>query len=177
MEQVTRRFATPPRSLSEDAFVDRFGAVYEHSPWVARDTWRHGLGAAQDSIGGLAMALAATVDAAGEARKLTLIRAHPDLGGRAARDGALTQQSSREQVGAGLGHCSPQELERLETMNSAYREKFGFPFVMAVTGRSLADIVAAFEQRLDNEPVAEQERALAEIHEIARLRLFNLVIY
>lgn len=177
MEQVTRRFATSPCSLSEDAFVGRFGAVYEHSPWVARDTWRRGLDMAQDSIGGLAAALAATVDAADEVRKLTLIRVHPNLGGHAARDGTLTRQSSREQSGAGLGYCSPQELERLEAMNSAYREKFGFPFVMAVTGRSLADIMAAFGQRLDNEPVAEQERALQEIHKIARLRLFNLVIY
>ncbi len=161
-----------PSSLPEGDFVERFGAIYEHSPWIARETWRRGLRAAHDTVDGLASALAATVENADDARKLALIRAHPDLG--VVHNGPLTAYSSREQAGAGLIDDAGPELARLRAMNTAYRAKFGFPFVMAVKGCSLPEIMVAVERRLDNDAVTERDRALREIHRIARLRLAEM---
>jgi OHCU decarboxylase len=115
--------------------------------------------------------MADCVDNASVERQLELIRAHPDLVGKAAVAGELTEDSSTEQASAGLDRCSPEEYERFEALNRAYRDKFGFPFVMAVRNSSRADILAAFGSRLDNHYDEEFETALAEIHKIAQLRL------
>jgi 2-oxo-4-hydroxy-4-carboxy-5-ureidoimidazoline decarboxylase len=111
-----------------------------------------------------------TVDAASDTRKIALIRAHPDLAGRAAIAGELSADSSEEQASAGLDSCSPAEFFELQSLNDRYREKFGFPFVMAVRNRSRREIIAAFQMRLENDPATEFERALSEIHKIAKLR-------
>jgi OHCU decarboxylase len=100
-----------------------------------------------------------------------LIRAHPDLAGKAQIAGELTADSTSEQASAGLDQCSIEEYERFQSLNEAYRDKFGFPFVMAVRNSSLAEILDAFGGRLENDPDVEFETALAEIHKIARLRL------
>lgn len=160
-----------PGELSEDAFIARFGSVYEHSEWVARRAWKQGIGREHDTPAGLAALLAAQVEAADEATQIALIRAHPDLGGRAAQAGTLTADSAREQAGAGLDACSPDEYERLQQLNTAYQDTFDFPFVIAVKGLQRADILAAMAQRLHNDRKTEQRRALDEIHKIARLRL------
>lgn len=168
------RLGRPPSDMSEPEFVEMFGGIYEHSPWVARDTRRRSLDERHDTVEGLAEALAATVDAADAAARLELIRAHPDLAGRAAVGGELGEASSREQAGAGIDQCSPEEYERFQSLNEAYKSRFGFPFVMAVKGSSRQEILAAFEERLGNDAAAEFERAIKEIHRIARFRLNEL---
>lgn len=171
MNDDDKQLSPAPSRMTETDFVARFGAVYEHSPWVAQRAWQSGLGAGQDTLGGLAAILAAQVEAAQESEQFTLIRAHPDLGGNAAVAGELTQESAQEQAGAGLDACTPAEYERLQELNAAYLDKFGFPFVVAVKGLQRDDILAAMAQRLENDPATEQRRALDEIHKIARLRL------
>ncbi|HSH42665.1 MAG TPA: 2-oxo-4-hydroxy-4-carboxy-5-ureidoimidazoline decarboxylase [Arenicellales bacterium] len=166
-----KQLGKPPGAMSEAEFIDAFGHIYECSPWVAREAWRRGLGEDGDSLEGVARALAATVDAADDDTKLDLIRAHPDLAGRAAVRGELGEASTREQAGAGIDQCSPAEYERFQTLNAAYKEKFGFPFVMAVKGSDREAILSAFEERLENNRDTEFQRAIAEIHRIARFRL------
>jgi OHCU decarboxylase len=161
----------------EAAFVARYGGVYESSPWVAREAWARGdLPAEADApvhvpIDDLAARLAAVVEDAGRERQLALVRAHPDLAGKAAVAGTLTEESTAEQQSAGLDQCTPGEYERFQHLNEAYHRRFGFPFVMAVRGASRGDILDAFGERLGNEPETELRRALDEIHRIARLRL------
>lgn len=167
MEFDLTTIGKPPSAMNEAEFVAAFGGIYEHSPWVARAAFRRRLSAEHDTVAALAAALAACVDAADDAARLALIRAHPDLAGRA----ALGAASSREQAGAGIDACSPQEYDHFQFLNTAYREKFGFPFVMAVQGSDRRTILAAFEARLANDTDTELQRAIAEIHRIARLRL------
>ena len=168
------RFAEPPRKLDEAGFVQCFGGVYEHSPWIAHQLWQQGLDEQHDTVDGLANALAQIVDSAGQDRQLTLIQAHPDLAGRAAVAGELTADSTGEQHSAGIDQCSPEEFSRFQQLNDTYKAKFGFPFVMAVKGSDRHAILAAFEQRLHNSPADEFQRAITEIHKIARLRLTAL---
>jgi 2-oxo-4-hydroxy-4-carboxy-5-ureidoimidazoline decarboxylase len=150
-------------------FVARYGGIYEHSPWVAAEAEpvADGLG----DIERVADIMADCVDNASRERQLELIRAHPDLAGRAQVAGGLTADSTSEQASAGLDRCTPDEYARFQSLNAAYREKFGFPFVMAVRGSSRLAILEAFETRLANDADTEFETALAEIHKIARLRL------
>lgn len=155
--------------MSANAFVDRFGGIYEHSPWVAE----RAASVLEDSATTeqLASVMADCVDNASVEQQLALIRAHPDLAGRAQIAGELTAESTEEQASAGLDHCSPEEYEQFQSLNTAYKEKFGFPFVMAVRGSNRAEILAAFERRLQHDYATEFETALTEIHKIARLRL------
>lgn len=155
--------------MSDDDFLQRFGGIYEHSPWVAERAAPHvGKSADYDQIANL---LADCVDNASREQQLELIRAHPDLAGKAQVAGELTAASTAEQASAGLDACSPEEYERFRSLNERYRRKFGFPFVMAVRGATRHEILAAFERRLANDPETEFETALIEIHKIARLRL------
>lgn len=164
-----------PGSMGRDAFVARFGGVYEDSPWIAERLWHRGLGETANSAAGLATALAAIVAEAGIDEKLALIRAHPDLAGKAAVAGEMTEESKGEQASAGLDHCSREELARFQELNRAYKTKFGFPFILAVKGRNRQQILAAFEARLSNAPEAEFAEALRQIDQIALLRLEALM--
>jgi 2-oxo-4-hydroxy-4-carboxy-5-ureidoimidazoline decarboxylase len=159
-----------PRSIPE--FVKRYGGVYESSPWVAEQAAAV-VGDAAD-IAAIASVMADCVDNASEEKQLALIRLHPDLAGKAQVAGELTPDSASEQQSAGLDQCSTEEYRRFQELNDAYREKFGFPFVMAVRDRSRAEILDAFAGRLENARELEFETALAEIHKIARLRLETL---
>lgn len=150
-------------------FVARYGAIYENSPWVAERAERHVAGCRD--IDTIATVMADCVNNAALDEQLELIRAHPDLAGKAQTAGKLTADSRSEQARAGLDQCTNEEYEKFQILNRAYREKFGFPFVMAVRDSNRAEILAAFEARLGNEPTTEFETALAEIHKIARLRL------
>jgi len=152
-------------------FVARFGGVYEHSPWIAEALYRRGLTPAEDTPDGLAAAMADVLSGADNDSKFALIRAHPDLAGRAAIAGALTEASKTEQAGAGLDRCSPEEYRRFQAMNEAYKAKFRFPFILAVGGKTRHDILAAFEARLGNDRDTEFRTALEQIDRIARLRL------
>lgn len=152
-----------------DAFIRRFGGIYEHSPWVAAAAFDAGVDAA--GAAELERVLREAVDAATAEQKLALIRAHPDLAGRAAIAGKLTEDSTTEQASAGIDRCTPAEYARLQSYNARYKDRFGFPFVMAVRGSNLRAILAAFETRLRNDTDTEFETAIAEIHKIAALRL------
>ena len=126
---------------------------------------------AGDATETLAMLMADCVDNASTEKQLALIRAHPDLAGKAQLAGELTEESTTEQASAGLDQCSAEEYERFQALNTEYLEKFGFPFVMAVRGSDRAAILDAFSARLENDYELEFETALIEIHKIARLRL------
>jgi OHCU decarboxylase len=149
-------------------FVSRYGGIYEHSPWVAEETCDEATGLSHDQ---LATVFAACVDKASREKKLALIRAHPDLAGSAAVAGELTLDSTSEQASAGIDQCSAAEFEKFQLLNTGYKEKFGFPFVMAVRNSDRHLILAAFETRMQNDPTTEFDTAIEEIHKIARLRL------
>ena len=154
---------------SVEEFVTRYGGIYEHSPWVAEAAAAKV--SAADDVERIAAVMAECVDTAPDERQLELIRAHPDLAGRAQVAGELTADSSSEQASAGLDQCTPGEFDRFQELNRRYHEKFGFPFVLAVRGRGRAEILACFEKRLGNDSATEFKTAIAEIHKIARLRL------
>jgi OHCU decarboxylase len=154
-----------------DAFVDRYGALFEHSPWVAERAWdKRPFGDREE----LMQKLAEAMYEAPRDRQLALIRAHPDLAGRAAIEGTLTADSAREQSSAGLDRLTPDEYEAFTRTNTAYRERFGFPFVVCVREHDKASILATAEARLQNDPETEVRTALGEIAKIARLRLNDL---
>lgn len=152
-----------------DEFVNRYGGIYEHSSWVAEESFV--AAASVEDIHELAAIFANCVDRADHARKLALIRAHPDLAGKAAMSGELTEESSAEQASAGIDRCTVEEYEQFQQLNGQYKDKFGFPFVMAVRDSSRQDILAAFASRLNNDKQTEFETAINEIHKIARMRL------
>jgi len=155
-----------------DRFVETLGGIFEHSPWVAEAVAPARPFASRDS---LHAAMVAAVDAADEGQKLALLRAHPDLAGKLARAGALTDASTAEQASAGLDRLSEEEFQRFTAFNIAYTEKFGFPFIIAVRENTKASILAAFGRRITNSREAEFSTALAEVAKIARLRLTNLL--
>jgi OHCU decarboxylase len=151
-------------AMDRDAFVAALGGVFEHSPWIAEAAWPKRPFA---DVASLHRAMVATVEEAGREPQLALIRAHPELGaGRIAAD-----FSRREQAAAGLAVEAESERERLRGLNLGYRERFGFPFILAVKGLGPAEIRAALERRLGNAPDEEFRAALAEIGKIARFRL------
>ncbi|WP_083024269.1 2-oxo-4-hydroxy-4-carboxy-5-ureidoimidazoline decarboxylase [Vreelandella lionensis] len=160
-----------PSQCSLEAFVQHYGDVYEHSPWVAEATWQHGLSESHDAPDALAELMGLMLQQATSEQQIDVIQAHPDLAGKAALAGELTQDSTNEQAGAGLDQCSPKEFARFEQLNAAYKEKFGFPFVIAVKGLDRYDILAAFEERLENGLAQERETAIKQIIRIARFRL------
>lgn len=162
-------FQHPPSALSRADFVARFGGVYEHSPWVAEAVWDGG--GVADRVEALAEAMRAVVEAAPEAARLALLHAHPDLAGRLALAGKLTADSSAEQAAAGLDRCTPEELVAFQSLNTAYRARFGFPFIVAVRGLTRQAILDRFGERLGNSAATEFRTALDEVHRIARLRL------
>ncbi len=155
-----------------DEFVNRYGGIYEHSPWVAEES--HEVAASVDAVDELAEIFASCVDQADHERKLALIRSHPDLAGKAAIGGELTEESSAEQASAGVDQCTREEYEQFQAMNDQYKEKFRFPFVMAVRDSNRQEVLAAFTSRLLNDRQTEFETAINEIHKIARLRLQEL---
>ena len=147
------------------AFVDRYGVLFEHSPWVVERA------ADRLPLTDLHAGLMQVVKDAAPEEQLALIRAHPELAGKAAIDRTLTEASAAEQASAGLDRLTPAEFERFRALNADYREKFGFPFIICVRLTDKAGILAAMERRLANDRDTEIETALGEIGEIVRLRL------
>jgi OHCU decarboxylase len=164
-----------PSHMTRALFVERFGGVYEHSPWIAEAAFDAGFDADADNAAGLGAAMARAMAAGGDAAKRALIDAHPDLAGKLALSKGLTAESTGEQSGAGLDRLTSGELAKFTALNDSYRARFGFPFIMAVKGKTKEDILAAFEQRLSHERHAEFETALAEINKIAALRLKDIL--
>ncbi len=164
-----------PSHMTRTLFVERFGGVYEHSPWIAAAAYDAGLGLEADKAEGLAAALSAAMRKGTQAQKRALIDAHPDLAGKLALAKRLTPESTGEQASAGLDHLTDDERARFASLNDAYRARFGFPFIMAVKGRSKAQILAAFEERLKNEADKEFATALDQIDRIAALRIKDIL--
>jgi OHCU decarboxylase len=153
--------------MDKETFIQTYAHIYEHSPWIPERAFLRGPFANKTA---LHAAFAAVVNSATEDEKLTLIRAHPELGAKI----ALTESSTAEQQGAGLKNLTEQEFETFTTLNAAYREKFGFPFVICVRRHTKSSILAEFAQRLTHDAATERTTALAEIHEIAKLRLEDI---
>lgn len=161
-----------PSDMTREEFVVRFGGVFEHSPWIAEETYERGK--VIDDMADLHAAMCQTMRAADHDQQLALIRAHPDLAGRLAIEGGLTEASKSEQSSAGLDSCSPEEFERLTLLNAEYLQRFGFPFILAVKGSTKEVILAAMEQRMKSDADTEFETALAQIERIARFRLEDI---
>lgn len=157
---------------SADAFVAALSGIFEHSPWVAEAA---ALQRPFANIDTLHHTMSKAVETAGEAKQLALINAHPELAGKAAVRGELTAESTREQSGAGLNQCTQEEFDRLQALNRAYREKFGFPFILAVRGYDRHGIIANFEARVNNSRADEMRASLDQIYRIARFRLDELI--
>ena len=163
--------ALRPSTMSAAQFLTRFGDIFEDTPEIALRAWQAGLTAREDSAEGLHAALVGALRGLSAEQQRALIRAHPELAGRLAQAGQLTQASTTEQGSAGLGALSAEELTRFERLNAAYRARFDLPFIMAIKGSSREAILAAFEARLRNDPEQEFQEALRQIERIAWLRL------
>ncbi|WP_034388804.1 2-oxo-4-hydroxy-4-carboxy-5-ureidoimidazoline decarboxylase [Deinococcus sp. YIM 77859] len=159
-------------ALSLKDFVRHFGSVLEHSPRYAE---RVGARRPFGSVEALAAAFAQVVLEDTPAEQLALIRAHPDLAGKAARAGEVTAESAAEQASAGLDRLSDEEYAEFHRINAAYHAKFGMPFVVCVRENTKDTILRGAASRLQNSPSAERETALREIGKIARLRVLDLV--
>ena len=154
--------------LDHDAFVARFGGVFEQSPWVAERAW------AARPFGTFDVLYEAMMDAVRRAPRevqLGLIRAHPDLASRV----SMTDESEREQAAAGLDALTLEQFERITWLTTAYRAHFGFPFIVCAREHTPDSIIAAAERRMESGPEEEEQTALSEIGKIARLRLADLV--
>jgi len=158
--------------MDRTTFVRTFGGVFENSLWVAEQAWTARPFA---DVAALHAAMCDAVRKAPQTRQLELLRAHPDLAGRAARAGAMSASSVTEQASAGLDRLTDDEYERFARLNAAYTAAFGFPFVIAVRRHDKAAILAAFERRLRNTKDVEVATALDQVFEITRLRLDTLV--
>jgi OHCU decarboxylase len=159
-------------TLERDAFVARFGGVFEESPWIAGAAWDFG---PYRDVAALRDAMVAAMWAAPPSVRLALIRAHPDLAGKAAVAGGLTPESTAEQAAAGLDRLTPEQQERVLALTAEYRERFGFPFIVCAREHTADTIIAAAQARLAHDPDDEERTALAEIAKIAALRLDDLV--
>jgi len=168
---MSRFQSLTPSRLNREDFVKAFADIYEHSPWVAERAFDLGLDDSINDIDGLHQRMADLLLSAGHAEQLALINAHPDLAGKAAVRGELTEASTSEQSGAGIHECTAEEFQRFTELNDAYKAKFAFPFIMAVKGSNRHQILAAFEERIHNSTEAEFTRALTEINKIALFRL------
>jgi len=168
----TRLSMAELNALDTAGFVRVVGPVFEHSPWIAEETAGRRPFADVDALLG---ALCDTVRNAADDQKLALIRAHPDLVGRAALAGTLTAASSGEQAAAGLNKLTPEEVALFQQQNEAYRQKFDFPFVICARLNKKEAIIAGFARRLQNSREQEIRAALEEIFKIAGLRLRDLL--
>ncbi len=172
LKRILKQTIAWVNSLSAEGFLRVFGPLFEHSPWIAEMTW------ARRPFSGLEelhRGLCDTVRSAGEEKQLALIRAHPDIVGTAALAGALTPASNAEQASAGLNRLTPEEIATFQKFNQAYRDKFGFPFVICARLNKKEAILNGFRVRLNNSRDQEIRTALEEIFKIARLRLEDIV--
>ncbi len=163
-----------PADLSKEAFIVMFGSIYEHSPWIAELTYDQGLSSADSEIEMLKQRMAAVFMAASHEEQLSVIKAHPDLAGKAARSGSLTRESTSEQASAGIDSLTEEEFETFTMLNDRYKARFDFPFIMAVKGSNKHAILNGFRERINNAPEVEFQRALMEINKIAAFRLADM---
>jgi OHCU decarboxylase len=167
--------ALRPSRMDKVTFVEKFGGIFEHSPWIAERAFELELGPAHDSAGGLHNALARMFRSASEKERLGVLTAHPDLAGKLAQAKRLTADSTAEQAGAGLDLLTDAEREDFSRLNTAYVEKFGFPFIIAVRDNTKASILQAFHTRIANNRDEEFDTACRQVERIALLRLKNIL--
>jgi len=163
--------ALMPSQMDLEPFLQHFGHIYEHSPWIEERAHAGELGPAHDTAEGLANALARAFRAASFEERLGVLTAHPDLAGKLAAAKRLTDESTEEQASAGLDALTDAERVRFGELNDAYTAKHGFPFIIAVKDHDKAGILRAFERRIDNETRVEFDEACRQVERIARLRL------
>lgn len=159
--------------ISHDEFVDALGPVFEGPPWIADTAWAR---RPFSSLADLHTAMCDVMYSARADQQEDLIRAHPDLVGRAALAGTLGKESTQEQASAGLDALTREEIEQFNALNKEYRERFGLPFVICARENKKESILQGFATRMGNSREAEIATALHEISKIARLRLQDLVI-
>lgn len=163
---------TDLNDAARERFVSIVGPVFERSPWIAERAWPR---RPFPTVAALHQALGGVVQGASAEEQIGLIRAHPDLVGRMARDPDIGLPSAREQAAAGLDEMSPDEAHALLSFNRAYRDRFGFPFVICARENRKEAILRAFPERLAHSPEQERATALSEIARIAWLRLKDVV--
>ena len=175
MSEIHQYINNLPSKMNKEEFVSCFGGVYEHSPWIAGIAWeQYQTNSAipdQDTAEKTHQILSTVVNEASKDEKLALLRAHPDLADKLAITENMTQASLSEQASADLTNCSPQEFDLFQTLNAQYKQKFGFPFILAVRGYNRREILENFKKRRHNDTNTEFATALEQVHLIAYLRL------
>lgn len=154
--------------MSQGEFTEALAEIWEETPEIAKRTWHN---KPFEDLNGLHQAMVAVVDSMSESEQVALIKAHPDLGSKA----KMADASVQEQAGVGLDRLSESEYQRFQSLNQSYKNKFNFPFIIAVKNQTLESILEAFSKRLENDPRTEKQQALTEIKKIARLRLETLI--
>jgi 2-oxo-4-hydroxy-4-carboxy-5-ureidoimidazoline decarboxylase len=163
---------TPINAMDRAAFVQKFGGIFENSPWVAEKAWDKRPFA---SLEDMHAAMVAVAKYAPAAMQLTLLQSHPDLAGKEAQAGAMTASSVSEQASAGLNALSHDEMAQISDLNAAYKKKFGFPFIIAVRMHTKEGILFEFNRRLQNDTQTEFANDLQNVYIITRLRLNKLL--
>ncbi|MCI2393775.1 allantoinase PuuE [Aliiroseovarius sediminis] len=169
-----KRFERPSQ-MDKERFVSLYGSIFEHSPWIAERAFDLELGPAHDSAAGVHNALSRAFRTASEDERLGVLTAHPDLAGKLAAAGELTEESTSEQAGAGLDYLTDEERETFTKLNTTYVEKHGFPFIIAVRDHDKASILANFHTRIDNDRDIEFAEACRQVERIAQFRLKDLL--
>jgi 2-oxo-4-hydroxy-4-carboxy-5-ureidoimidazoline decarboxylase len=174
---ITAVIAGPPdmtsiNAMDHDAFVRKFGGIFENSPWVAEKAWEKKPFASLDEMHAAMVAVARYAPAPAQ---LALLQSHPDLAGKEAQSGTMTASSVAEQASAGLNNLSHDEMARMSDLNSAYKKKFGFPFIIAVRMYTKEGILFEFNRRLQNDTQTEFANDLQNVYVITRLRLNKLL--
>ena len=162
-----------PSEMDRETFVSEFGGIFEHSPWIAEGAHALELGPTHDSAAGVHNALARVFRSASEEQRLGVLTAHPDLAGKLAAAGRLTQESTSEQASAGLDMLTDEERETFTALNRDYTQKHGFPFIIAVKDNTKATILEAFKRRIGNDRETEFAEACRQVERIAELRLIE----
>ncbi|WP_289041040.1 allantoinase PuuE [uncultured Aliiroseovarius sp.] len=169
-----KRFERPSQ-MDKERFVSLYGSIFEHSPWIAERAFDLELGPAHDSAAGVHNALSRAFRTASEDERLGVLTAHPDLAGKLAAAGELTEESTSEQAGAGLDYLTDEERETFTKLNTTYVDKHGFPFIIAVRDHDKASILANFHTRIDNDRDTEFAEACRQVERIAQFRLKDLL--
>jgi OHCU decarboxylase len=164
-----------PSQMSQERFVEAYGGIFEHSPWIAEGAHGLELGPAHDSAVGLHNALARVFRSASTEARLGVLKAHPDLAGKLAQAKRLTAESTSEQASAGLDALTDEERSSFEALNTEYTQKHGFPFIIAVRDHDKAGIMAAFKARIANDTETEMSEACKQVERIAALRLMDVL--
>jgi OHCU decarboxylase len=182
-EEIARHWASAhphirkekPSQFSQAKFVERFGSIFEHSPWIAERAYHLELGPAHDNATGIHIALCRMFRSASYEEQLGVLSAHPDLAGKLAAAKRLTPESTSEQSGAGLDALTDDERSTFQRLNALYVERHGFPFIIAVRDNAKQTILASFERRIANDSTTEFAEACKQVERIAELRLKDML--